>query len=120
MARMPNNVTIGLYTTGTCKVAYELAGRSARRFAIKWLAAPRAGPRAGEGRSHRRLRRAVSCPEKDDAIGRVARCMDLHGFHGLHGALVYLSPPAPPFCANQKYPCKGRHRHIRQSANLGT
>ena len=36
----------------------------------------------------------------------------------MHGALWYLSPP--PFCANQKYPCKGRHRNIRQSANLGT
>ena len=97
MARMPNNVTIGLYTTGAFKVAYELTGRSARRFAIKGLAAPRVGPRE-------RVGPIDACgvhflaPRKTDApgIGRVACCMELHGFHGfhgLHGALVYLSPP---------------------------
>ena len=67
-----------------------------------------------------RLRRAVSSPPKSDAsgIGWVSRCMGLHVLHGLHGALGHIS--RPPFCANQQIPCKGRYRHIRQSANLGT
>ena len=71
--------------------------------------------------SDRRLRCAFSSREKTDASGisRVARCMQLHGlhgFHGLHGDLGCLAPPH--FCANQKIPRKGCHRHIRQSANL--
>ena len=75
---------------------------------------------SGEDRSDQRLRRAFSFPEKSmpPASAGCPIAWDCMGLHGLYGALGYLWPP--PFCANQKIPRKGRHRHIRQSANLGT
>ena len=42
-------------------------------------------------------------------------CMDFMGC-----MVLWCIYRPSPFCANQKYPCKGRHRHVRQSANLGT
>ena len=59
-------------------------------------------------------------PKKIDApgIGRVPRCI---GLHGLHGALGFLSPP--PLCANPKLTLQGTppaYLAIREpTANLG-
>ena len=134
MARMPNNVTIGLYTTGTCKVAYDPAGRRARRFAIKWLAAPRARGAAGEGRPHRRQRRALNC----FFLPRKKRCLR-HRYQPAAGGPLHMHGVAwvawvswvawcfgvsiapPPSVPTKNTPqCKGRQRHVRQFANLGT
>ena len=69
-----------------------MRARGARRSAVKWLAAPRAGPRKKIGPIKRR---AFSSPEKIDASGigrpRVACCMGCMVRWG-----VYRPPPSVP------------------------
>ena len=115
---MPNNVTTGLYATCKAACAYELAAPG-----VSQLNGPQP-PARGLGRGSARST-AAAClffPRKN-RCPRNRQGAPLHGIAWVSWAAWCLGVSAASsfLCQPKKCPCscKGRHRHIRQSADLG-